>query len=349
MRSPDEVRLVLSGREYTGWTGVSIRMAINTLADSFTLSAPYNPDDKALVAALEPYQYQPVKIFLGDDLYHSGRLDALAFSNDAEQGRTMTLSGRSLPGILCDCSVDDCYEIRDLTLAAIARKASKSLGVSVRADFDTPALPLVRASYGQSVFDFLHELAAPHNCLLNSGFDGRLIVSSADSLISAPIRAVLTDTSPSFLSASASFNASERFSLYEIATQFADVPDITGRATDPAIPLYRPCRQAAGETDAADPDTTAARLMSERLASSLAVTVKLSGWRRPDGGLWSERQAISFQAPSVRLLKAARYVISEMELSLDAQAGRVSALSLVPPELYNSALIKSKKAKADLW
>jgi prophage tail gpP-like protein len=348
MRNPDEVRLVLSGREFTGWTSAQIHMAIDTLADSFTLGGPYNPQDAALVAALEPYKYQPVKIYLGDDLYHSGRLDALSFGSD-ESGNTVNLGGRSLPGVLADCIVADCAQISNMTFAAIARKVAGAFGLSIRDDAALSSIiETARAEYGQTAFDFLHSLAAPHNLLLNSAYDGRLVISSGDALVRNPVRAELVEGDPLIMSLSSTFDSQRRFSSYTIATQFAASPDITGTVNDPTVTMHRPTAKAAGETDT-DPRNTAARMMAEALAESLTIKAKLSGWRRPDGGLWSERQAVTLKAPSVRLLKSARYVLSDVLLSLDADSGRTTTLSLTPPELYSAALIKAGKAKADLW
>ena len=347
MRNSDDARLVLGGQEFTGWTGVSIRMAIDTLADSFTLSAPYNPEDTRLVAAFEPFKYQPVKIFIGDDLYHSGRIDGIAFSL-TDKGRVMSLSGRSLSGILCDCSIGDYSQIESLTFAAIARKLCAPFGIKIRADADTKAIEITRPEYGQTVFDFLHSLAAPHNLLLNSSYSGELVISSGDSLMSKLVVATLAEGDPRILEISATFDGTRRFSRYTISTQFAGEPDITGSVTDPAISLYRPIAKSSGETDN-DPTTTAARLAAECIAQSLAISVKLSGWRRPDGKLWAERQAVTLRAPSARLLKPARYIISDVSLSLDPNEGRTVSLSLTPPEVYNVGLIKAKKASPDLW
>lgn len=348
MRNRDEVRLIVSGQDFTGWTDVSIHMAIAQLADTFTLSAPFNPGDNRLIAAIKPYSYQPVKIYLGDDLYHSGRLDAQSFSLTSS-GRTVSLSGRSLPGILCDCSAEGCAELNDLSFFQIASKICKPFNLKIRDDAALAGkIASARSEYGQNAFDFLHSLAAPHNLLLNSSYDGEVVISSGDSLVSRSVVADIAEGDSNIMEIGSSFNSSERYSIYKSASQFAGATDIEGSVTDKAISLYRPLLAIAGETDA-DPRTTAARMMAELLAKSLTVTVKLSGWRRPDGKLWAERQAVTLIAPSVYLSKRTRYVISDVELSLTPTDGRTVTLSLTPPELYSSALIKANRSEVSLW
>ena len=89
--------------------------------------------------------------------------------------------------------------------------------------------------------------------------------------------------------------------------------------------------------------------MSEEIASSLSVSVTLDGWRRPDGKLWAERQAITLQAPSIYIDKKTKFIIAGLSLKLDPTNGRTVDLRLVPPEIYSAELTKKKKKKVDLW
>lgn len=349
----DTVRLVIAGREFSGWTACDIGMAIDTLADSFSLTCPYDPELADLVAAIEPYKYQGVQILIGDEPYLSGRLDADSFDSSSDSG-TCTLQGRSLPGILTDCSVevDDTAQAEDLTFAQIAARTAKPLGIKIRDDDSQSAtrkIPEARAEYGKTAFDFLHTLAAPHNLLLNSSFDGKLVITHGDDLMGYPIRAALSPDTGIITHVSSSFNASKRYSLYTIASQFAGEPDISGSARDSSVPIYRPTCKVVEETDANDPSATASRMMSEAIASSLSVTVTCAGWRRPDGKRWSERQAVTLYWPRAYIRKVSRFVIAGCSLRLTPDDGYTTELRLVPPEVYSTAIAKAGKKKVDLW
>lgn len=376
--SDDTVRLVVEGKEFIGWTSAEIKMSISELADTFTLTGPFDPTDETLKAAIEPYKDITVSVYLGDDLYLTGKLDVPDFHAGADS-REVTLSGRSLPGILVDCSAecDMTTQMTGLTYHQIAAKVAAKLGVKVRDDDSEQSsrlIPEARATFGQTAFDFLHKLAAPHNLLLNCGYDGRMVITNADDLIGYELRAHLEEGDPIFGpdGVRSTFDRSKRYTHYRIATSFCDVADITGEVIDTAFreidaktkvaKVYRPLTKATeyyvtGDdgTDttsgtAADPAKTAARLMSESIASSMGITANLVGWRRPDGGRWSERQNITVKYPSAYLYKAARYVISTLSLKLSPDSGYTASLGLVPPEVYSSTLIKAKKQKvADLW
>ena len=250
----------------------------------------------------------------------------------SEGGRMITIQGRSLPGQLVDCSIDGPLEYSGLALSTIARQLASPFGISIRADNDTNPLDLARAEYGQTVADFLNSLAAPRLLLLNSSYSGQLVISWGKTLKDKPVVAELTEGSGGIISIESTFDDTRLFSVYKAATQFAGEADIVGQSRDPSVKLYRPRLVSVGETDQG-PDTTARRLRCEAEAAAFSVSVVLSGWRRPDGARWAERQAVTLVAPSAMLKTRAKYIIAECALSLTAQ-GQTTALRLVLPETY---------------
>jgi prophage tail gpP-like protein len=353
MRNSDEVTLVTNGKEFTGWEGVTIEMAIDALADAFSVSCPYDPTIADLVASIEPYKYQSVQIFIGDDLYLTGTLDAPEFDS-TPRDNTLILQGRSKTGILCDCSaaVDTASQAEGLTFHDIANQQAKPLGVTIRDDdllYASRVISEARAAYGESAFDFLHKIAAPHNLLLNSAYDGRMVITFGDDLVDRPIVADLTEGDSIITNIHTKFDGSKRFSVYQVAGQFAGYPEIYGTAKDPYIAKYRPFCKAGEEIDGSDTENTASRIMSEAIASALSITVDYDGWRRPDGKLWAERQAVTLLSPHAYLNKRAKYIIAGLTLKLDAKNGKTVSHRLVPPEVYSTKLTKKKQKKVDLW
>lgn len=335
---PDEVRLRVAGREFAGWTGVSISMTIDQVADAFSLSLPYDPARAELRAAFKPFGYQPVQVYLDEDLLITGRVDKVEAKSDAGD-RSLTVQGRSLPGALVDCGIEGPLEFSGLALSTIARQVCRSFGVQVRADNDTAPIEVARAEYGQAAAEFLMSLASPRNLFLNSSHDGKLVISWARTLASLPPVAALVEGQGQVLSVSADFDGTARFSKYKTASQYAGAPDIIGQVADPAIAVYRPRLLAVSDTDA-DPGRTAARARAAAIAGSLSVSVTLAGWRRPDGGHWEERQAVTLLAPGTLLVIEAKYIIAGLTLRIDENEGKVAELRLVLPELYAGELPK---------
>lgn len=328
MPSRDEVRIVIAGKEYSGWTGVTIDTAIDQIADAFSVSAPYDP--KAL-AALKPFGYDRVEVYVGTDLVLTGTIDRID-AGLAAGGNTITVQGRSLPGALVDNAIDGPLEYSGLSLSTIARQIAKPFGVMIRADNDTNPLDLARAEYGQTAADFLNSLAAPRLLLLNSSPSGQLVITWGRAIKDRPVIASIVEGETPMSSLSASFDGTRRHSVYKAASQFAGEPDIVGRVTDSAIRAYRPHLVSVGETDQ-DPAVTARRLRAEADAASLGISATLPGWRRPDGALWASGHVITLRAPSVILRAAASYIIAGRRLSLD-EGGQSAELRLTLPETY---------------
>lgn len=338
MRNPDEVRLIIEGQELTGFNdGVTIDMAADHIADGFSVNCPWDPADVTLRRLFRPFGYQTVQIYLGDEITLDGRVDKVTPSLDGSD-RVIVLEGRSKTGALCDCSIDGDLQFDGLTLAGISRKLSGRLGVDVRADADTAPIPETRAEYGQAVGEYLNSLAAPRNILLNSSYDGMLVLTSGAALSARPPVAPLEE-GRNLVSASSAFDSSARFSLYKVATQFAGIEDIVGQATDARVPVTRPNISAAGETDT-DPNQTAGRLRTEAVAKAFSVSARVSGWRRDDGKRWSDRQVVTLKAPSAMIYEPTPLIIAGCKLTLSGSDGRVADLRLVPTWLYSGTLGK---------
>lgn len=333
----DTLRVVVDGTELTGWTGATLTMGIDVVADAFSLSVPFDKASAEMARVLKPYGYQAVDLYLGPDIIARGFLDQID-STFGEDGRLLTIQGRSATGQLVDCSIDGPLQYEGLTLSSIARELARPFGIGVRADADSPAVDLARAEYGQSPVDFLNTMARPRNLYLGSSFDGRLVIWSGASLTSAPVRAALEEGRAPVLSVSSRFGGTERFSVYKAATQFADEPDPVGSARDSGVTRYRPHLATISDCDA-DPDATARKLRSEGLAHSLSVSVSLAGWRRPDSALWSERQIVTLRAPSALLSTPARYVVAELTHTLEAGT-KTTSLSLAPIAAYSGGILE---------
>lgn len=328
----DVVRVEIGGVELTGFNGLTITMSIDSMADAFSLSIPYDPDRAELRAALRPFGYQRVKVYLDSDLLLTGRVVRLQPKADAGE-RSLTLEGYSLPGVLVDCSIEGDLEFSGLTLAGIARKVCQPFGIQVRADTDTGQIEVARAEPGQTVHEFINSLAAPRNVFINSSFDGRLVLSSATALATTAPVATLREGEKPLLAVGAEYDGTRRYSKYIVSAQFAGVPDIKGETDDPGVTLYRPMVVQARDTDP-DPNATAKRARMEAIAESLPITATVSGWRTPSGQRWHERQSVSLYAPSAMLTVERRYLIASATLRLDTQAGKVVDLRLVMAEAY---------------
>ena len=60
----DEISIRIDGKVFKGWTASSITRNINTIADAFTFSFPYDPNDLDLREKTRPYSYKKCDLFI---------------------------------------------------------------------------------------------------------------------------------------------------------------------------------------------------------------------------------------------------------------------------------------------
>jgi prophage tail gpP-like protein len=335
MPTRDKVTLSVAGKPVTAFSAVSVSMAVDQIADQFSLSVPFDLD----APLVRPRGFERVTIMVDGELLMTGKVDKLTPAL-TESGRIIQIEGRSLPGVLMDCSIDGALEYSGLALSTIARQICSPFGVSVRPDNDTNALELAVAEYGQTPAEFLNSLAAPRHILLNSSYSGQLVISWGKSLMERPVVADLTEGEAPVVSVSADYDNSKLHSIYKVGTQFADEIEIVGSASDPLVTSYRPKLVKVDDIDIS-PDVTARRARTEGLAAFYSVTVGLTGWRRPDGKRWAERQMVTLVAPSAFVNRRTRYLVAGCTPSL-SDGERTTSLRLVPPEIYAGQMPKAE-------
>ena len=334
----DIVKLSINGREFTGWTAATITMAIDNCADAFSLTAPFDPDDPVVMAAFKPMGYQDVKLSIGSDVVLTGTVDKVEPKIEANN-RTINVQGRSLTGPLVDCSIEGNLEFSGLTLADIARALCKPFGVKVRADYNTGKITAASAKFGQGVYDFLSKVGGPYNMLLNSSYIGELVITDGKALAAKAPIATLVEGKKPLLSVSSSFDASVRFSAYKISAQQDGSANVSGKVSDSTIKKYRPKLIEQDDTGT-DPSLAAAWERSKAFAASMSVTAKMSGWRRPDGARWAERQTVTLKAPGAMVVRETKWLIAGVTHTLDANEGCTTDLRLILPETYAGTVPK---------
>ena len=167
-------------------------------------------------------------------------------------------------------------------------------------------------------------------------FDGQLVISRASSIPSATPAARLEEGDGILLEASATFDATRRFSEYTAATQYGGSECVSGTAQDSGIKIKRPCITVTSDM-AQDASQTAKKLCADGIAASTSVSATVSGWRRPDNKRWAERQVVTLKSPSLYLSTEKSWVINSVNYKLSAQDGMTTALTLVPPASFTGS------------
>ncbi|KEA51789.1 MULTISPECIES: phage baseplate assembly protein [Mangrovibacter] len=347
----ESVSLIVDGKNWDGWTEMSITRSLDAIAGEFDLTVTTQWSEAAPRTIKEGL---PCKVMIGTDIVMTGYIDDFIPSYDAENV-SLRVTGRDKTGDLVDSSVvHKSGQWKGIRLEQLATEVAKPYGITVINETDTgEAFPSVVLEQGETGFELLDRLARQRGVLLTSNENGNLVITRA-STKRAPVALVLGDN---ILAARGRFSWRERASQYIVkgsssaggATWDAQPASVVGgrqvSIDDGEINRYRP-RILVNEDSltvggaSIRGDWYKARMLGE----SNTTEITLSGWRDNGntGTLWHTNLLADIRDPVQNLNTT--WIIKSVTFT-DGDNGRLTVLSLVPPESLDLPETKGKKTK----
>jgi len=348
---PDEVEVTIGGTRFTAWEALTLQRSIDSAADAFSITAPFDPARQDVWKAFRPFSYPEATVAIDGEVLIRGTVESVGPSLSGGE-RQITVQGRSRTGVLIDCAIDGAgYQFAGMTIGEIAARLCEPFGIEVVAgeagssvwsragaaaeEYGKP-IEESRAQPGTSVFSFLQRLCDDLGVLASCDAQGRLVIAKPASG-QAPI-AALQEGRGGLLAVSADYDGTRRYSRYRVLQQQDGLEAIEGLATDPAIGAYRPTVLAGADGEARSVQAAAEWARAQALAASVGAQATVSGWRAPGGEVWRPGRIVTLLAPSVYIGRESAYMIAGATLKLDAQGGRTSELRLVLPATYTGQM-----------
>ena len=305
---PNLVTLVIGGMSFTGWAGVTITQNVDSCADQFSLSAPFDPSFVNLLSSLQPWTV--CYIYIGSDLVLTGYLEKFDTHHD-DKSRKTVVEGRSKTGQLVDCIVPGAANHQFAgTLQQIASQLCQPFGITVGGQYDTGTLyPIIDTE--ETIFKFLDRCAQGKavNGMVIPGLTQAIAKISCDGLGrlviqppypgGSPVASLIEGKGP-YLGGDTSYDASKRFSQYQVFPEGKQTVAL-GLAKDPAVTLYRPTGKATGDIFGQDPSLIAAYERGIAYIAASSFSVNCVGWRTP-----KRRQRIRPRARSGKRTRSSR-------------------------------------------
>lgn len=315
---PDAVQIKIDRKLYTGWESVSISRDLNQMTSSFTFSVsdkwreskgdwPFSPG-KAII------------IGIGDsDPILSGYIDSVNASVTNES-RSITVAGRDKTGDLVDsAAIDVKWAFTGASLFSMAKLYADKFSIPVTQD-SADALkifPKVRnVTPGETVFNLLSRLAKIRGVLLTSTKDGGLHITDrkgsatdrfADKVLGSAVgKAMGIDKAglqqgQNVISASASFDDSNRFQAYLVKSQTKGNDNNKGKNTvtnfgqaiDSGVKRVRTKYFKPNQSMNSDECKDYAQWLANVYAvGSVQLNIVVQGWRNLDGDIWAINQVV---------------------------------------------------------
>lgn len=329
---PYEIAIRLDGIIYRGWTANTIFRAINTIADGFNFSAPYDENDFNS-RILDPFTYYTADLFIGGKLYISGRAEKWRPQSD-ENSTTMTIECRSRSGVLVDCpSQNRALNFKNQSLKQIAELLIKPFGLSAEfpADYNNAIIPKTKRGITDKVADYLQSLAKSIGMIINGSITGGLKFETAN-VNGTPILTLRQGEYP-LLSVDADYDGTQRFSDYEAISQTNGQASNRILEQDKSVKFFRPTIFDAKDATQGNIKNAAKWEKSRALSRAAKVSAVIGTWYDKNNNLIFENNIITLYYPKVCIFKETRFLIEKVTFTKDA-GKNITTLELVQPESY---------------
>jgi prophage tail gpP-like protein len=340
----EQVSLLINGKQYRGWSEISLNTAMDALAGAFAISLT----ERWAGDGRTPSQIEAWPIMKGDrcqvtidgEVIIDGYVDQFRPSFGPTD-HTIEVQGRDKTCDLIDCSAfHQPDQWKNVDLMQIAKILCAPFGIKVYTEVDVgPRFDVVKLQQGETVFSALDRLARFRKVLMAPGVAGGLLFTQAGKTRAT----VRLQQGVNIKSGSGVLDDSQRFSNYIVKGQNVSSKTTDGeleahaeaRVTDSAVTRYRPlvimAETGATNGSAADRATWEANV---RLGRSAAATVTVRGWRQGlTGPLWKPNQLVGVTSSFLRM--DGDMLIRQVTYKRSASSGTEVELSLVSPQAFS--------------
>lgn len=328
MPMPDDITLLLGGRQYSRWQHYRIDSDFLKGADAWQLQFGL-PDQ---VFPVDAVRGAPVKVKVRDEVILTGRIDSVR-RDVSRKGLVLQLSGRDMAAILVDCAAP-IFSARQLTLDEGIAAIVRPLGIT---RIRIQALGMTRHDSihlepGERAWDALVKLASGRGLWPWMDPDGTLVIGGPD-YTAPPVATLVLSREPgksnvmllsdtrsiqgcySELTVLAQSHAlpgeGEKFAVVDVSAPLEgdvtvdDGPEMTDTSGetghynrshtehDPTVPYYRPQIIITGDIDNRQQlEYKARKAMADARLSGLDIIAQVSGHRTPSGELYKPGQRV---------------------------------------------------------
>jgi len=349
-----EITITINGEQLAGWEGLSVVRSIDSAADAFSFSLPWNPSAENRTR-FRPFATPIVKIEADGALILRGYVEQVNAATDSGK-RQLNIQGRSETGVLVDWSAGPPFEFEGVSFNDIAAKVAHPYTVVAPVDVDVSkqgtidantqsaldvvgygsfALPVIDVEIGQTVFEFLSQLAAANGLWARPATvtNGSILQFVRLNPNRASVADLLEGQSP-VLTVAVSHDVTKRFSTYTAISQ-QDGEQQEATVSDPLTlgRNIRGTRIVELKQRTTDITQAAIRARSQAIIDSYQPSCTVSGWTH-DGDYWRAGDIIRLQAPGAMVYEPSRLIIRRATFKLDEQQGQTTQLDLTLPEAY---------------
>jgi prophage tail gpP-like protein len=337
----EEVVITIGKQTWYFWTDVTIKRSFDSIADSFSLSAPWFPGYDEYKFSFIPFKYTKVAIYIGGTKIMTG-LMLIIKTNTSPDSKIFTMEGYSYAGVIADVMVSTSawpVHIRGLNLKQIAEKIVSPF--SLKVVFNDDPGPAFTGNEKQlidpeeKIGDYLIKLARQRGFVIGSDPNGDMLFRKTTSE-SATV--TIIEGQPPYLGSNAEYNGQKRYSsVTAVGTAPRRGAGQIATVDDPELKkngVNRPFVFKASDTNSGNLKNAATAQLGRQIADSIKVNLNLKGFYRPDKFLWRDNEMLVYNSPGDMIYEDTEFLIRNVVYEKQADRTKTN-LELVLPESYS--------------
>lgn len=350
--SGNSIRLLIGGFQIDDWDEASIDNAIDTPADSWSVTV-FNPPYAQLPAAIA--SGQTIQLFYGNQQILTGVVDRISEAV-SRSGRALQLAGRDLVGQLIDCSVP-IFSGRQLTLDVLLKQYVQSgdlgkLFKKIVVQNNAWLKNKISVEPGESLWDTIIKAAQVTGQHVWLEADGTLKVGDPFAgayQVKQPLMLMFDGDNNNMLNAQYDEDVSNVFSQIKILSQDADAKNILSEGKTATAYSYNRLKIVSlGDVETkAEANAALKKIQADNNLEAYGLTTHVAGWL-VDNKVWSTGWYVNLES-DVLSRATAKWVVMGRTLKLSRQNGQTTELRLKRQGDWAQPLVhKDKQTKSDL-
>ena len=340
----EEVAIVIDGISFKFWTEATITRSFDSIADTFSLSAPWFPDNETYREIFKPFSYTSATIYIGGTKILTGFIVTVNTST-AGNARVITIEGYSYAGVIADVNISASSwpaAIDGLDLQQIAEKIVAPFAINIIFDYDPgPAFSKNEKQViepDEKIADYLIKLGRQRGFVIGSNADGDLLFRKTTT---EPATVSIFEGEFPFLSSSATYNGQNRYSdITAIGTETKSGAGQIATISDPELKkngVTRPFVFKATDTNSGGLQSAATAQLGRQIADSVQVDLTLKGFHDPETTLWEDNVKIIYKSDGDMIYQETEFLVRDVKFNKSPE-GATTNLRLVFPESYSGEI-----------
>lgn len=347
-QSLEPVVVSLAGREHEDWTEYEIDSDLLTPADAWRV-------DLGVPASKSPGLdlWSQARVRIGGQTVLVGRIDGCE-RYTAKGERRLSLRGRDLAGVLCDCSAP-VFSAREVDLGQVVATIVRPLGISKVRMAAFGRREKVAIEPGMTAWDALLQACELNGCWPWFAPDGTLVIGGPD-YTAAPVGELVLDPEGDKTNVKSLSVAQDAAGLYSEVTVLAQSHgtasesgrhDIKARAAAAALMargIVRPLITVEGDCDSQDlAERRARKILADGRLSAMTITAEVRGHGPIDGLHWTPGQRVRVTSKADRL--EGTYFLMRRTFHGSLGGGQTTTLVLKEDGVWTPDAGKRRKGK----